>query len=349
MQILAWYTQKVLDADSTREKLAERLEKVRRYVDSDPENALTEARRAAELVCKYLLLQHSDPTVSLSVATLEQLRQRLRDSGRDLPPVIDRHLENIRWYGNFGSHDQFDKLHPPRWNAKTGAHACLAILEELLSWFFTEYLGVPKPISTEHLSGLFSLAEGRMVENEHPEAQSSMRSPLPSGLSGASNATRVLGNLPAVPRHGRNQTDTLIALAESLIRDGDVEAGVGTLEKVARSLEAQSRPDEYVRVCERIAYFQPGNAEANYGLVVAYEQCGDRRRMLRTLTRWYQEDQIDPRLLRRVAQVLEEAHDLTNAAQVWEKYASVCDGNNDLAEAAFARIRGKTLRSNIGN
>ena len=88
-------------------RVRELYDKTLRYRDDDPEVALSQARKAAEAICKQIhraegLDAGGRPTTKMM---LQELIQALRREGL-LPRHIAMPLGTIQQYGNFGVHDQ---------------------------------------------------------------------------------------------------------------------------------------------------------------------------------------------------------------------------------------------------
>lgn len=96
-----------LDVSEVSERLAELCQRARKYHQSEPETALNQARKAAELICKDLYLS-SEPVTNAKLLVKLDLNHLIQTLNHN--EVLSRanylHLCTIRDYGNYGSHDQ---------------------------------------------------------------------------------------------------------------------------------------------------------------------------------------------------------------------------------------------------
>lgn len=124
-------------------RVRELYDKTLRYRDDDPEVALSQARKAAEAICKQIhraegLDAGGRPTTKMM---LQELIQALRREGL-LPRHIAMPLGTIQQYGNFGVHDQgADAEHI----TSEFIRPCVTALETVVDWYFDRYDSSPAP------------------------------------------------------------------------------------------------------------------------------------------------------------------------------------------------------------
>ena len=124
------------DLKGISERLGVLCQRAKSYHHTDPESALNQARKAAELICKELydasgLGQSAKPAVKCN---LDELIQQLHRN-EIISRAIYLHLCVVRDYGNFGSHDQGSEsmLITP-----DSASPCLEALACLAKWYVTQ-------------------------------------------------------------------------------------------------------------------------------------------------------------------------------------------------------------------
>ncbi len=117
--------------------------KAHRYATTDPEVALTQARKSAEAICRNIFsAEIGEPGKIMLDELIKKLAER-----KLLPTKILVPLGTIQAYGNYGTHAQsasenidFNYITP-----------CLSALAQVSSWYFTEYLktDVPADLAAE--------------------------------------------------------------------------------------------------------------------------------------------------------------------------------------------------------
>jgi hypothetical protein len=130
------------DLKGVSDRLSVLCQRAKFYHQTDPESALNQARKAAELICRELydssgLGESAKPSTKCGLDELIQQLQRNEIVSR----TIYLHLCTVRDYGNFGSHDQGDEsmLVTPDL-----ASPCLEALACLAKWYVTQRASHPK-------------------------------------------------------------------------------------------------------------------------------------------------------------------------------------------------------------
>jgi len=109
------------------------------YQSSDPQASLTKARFLAESICKqiYRIEGCEKGAKPAAKMMLGELVPALHKRGL-LPGLIVHNIGTIQHLGNFGAHDQgleSGSITPE------GIAPCIAALQYIMSWYFTEYHG----------------------------------------------------------------------------------------------------------------------------------------------------------------------------------------------------------------
>jgi hypothetical protein len=113
--------------------------KVQQHAESEPELALTQARKSAEAICRSVFVAEiGEPSSSMM---LDDFIKKLKEQ-RLLPKTIEVPLRTIQAYGNFCAHAQsdLDAEIDAAWAAP-----CLSALAHVTAWYFTSYLKVEVP------------------------------------------------------------------------------------------------------------------------------------------------------------------------------------------------------------
>ena len=113
------------------ERLAVLYARVYEYRNNDPEAALNNARKCAEVIVKVLSFQINPKRPS---STLDNLDNDIKELYKKnvISKLNSQHLRTIQSYGNFGSHDQGDESQ--ELNAEM-IEPCIAALNSLIEWW----------------------------------------------------------------------------------------------------------------------------------------------------------------------------------------------------------------------
>ena len=155
------------------------------YQKSDPEVALSQARKSAEAICKFIysaegLERGAKPAAKLM---LDELIRAL-DAPGIVPKPIALSLGTIQAFGNFGTHDQGQQS-----LVLTSEHVepCLRALTNVVEWYFRDYLHSaellhsPKPAAAQNPSPHDTSEPPKAVVVQSQEASKSPASPAQSG------------------------------------------------------------------------------------------------------------------------------------------------------------------------
>ncbi len=166
---------KIKDLTEKVEFLSSIIIKAHKYATTDPEVALTQARKSAEAICRNIFsAEIGEPGKIMLDELIKKLAER-----KLLPTKILVPLGTIQAYGNYGTHAQsasenidFNYITP-----------CLSALAQVSSWYFTEYLktNIPADLAAEEnrdTRGARGVAAvpGK-VEKETPVASSAAGTP----------------------------------------------------------------------------------------------------------------------------------------------------------------------------
>lgn len=119
-------------------------------IDCDPDYAVIKARKIAEGICKYLVVENRliKDDHSIRNATLEVYLQKFLRERKDLfPKDIIIQIETIQKYGNLGGH--YQEGDPV---TQEGVEICLKSLSCLLNWFNREYVKLRPEVVTPPIS-----------------------------------------------------------------------------------------------------------------------------------------------------------------------------------------------------
>ncbi|HVR64577.1 MAG TPA: tetratricopeptide repeat protein, partial [Polyangia bacterium] len=122
-----------------------------------------------------------------------------------------------------------------------------------------------------------------------------------------------------------------IKLAEAASQSGAVDEAARELGKAAEKLKAQGRIDEYIRVAERLLFFQPENWDVARALAEAYIGKQGARQALARLQGALKANGRDPRNVALMARAFEQL-DAPKAASVWRELAQIHDEVGRAAE-----------------
>jgi tetratricopeptide (TPR) repeat protein len=129
-----------------------------------------------------------------------------------------------------------------------------------------------------------------------------------------------------------------IKLAEAASQAGDNIEAVRELGKAAEKLKAQGRTDEFVRVAERLLFFQAENFEVARELADVYISKNNGRQALARLQGALKADPRDPRNVTLMARAFEQI-EAPKAAKVWKELAQLHDegGRSGERDAAIRK------------
>jgi len=124
--------------------LTRRRDRVLATVDTAPEQAVLEARKLAEHICKAIYRQalEEDPGQNRMLA---ELVKKLDKAGL-LPPEVCINLHTVRGFGNFGAHDQGQD---PGEIHREAVQPCMAAVTYLVTWYCKSYLGQEPRAATD--------------------------------------------------------------------------------------------------------------------------------------------------------------------------------------------------------
>lgn len=113
--------------------------KSNQYAESDPETALTYARKSAEAMCRCIYTSRvGEPSKIMLNELVQQLSKK-----KIIPSKMEQPLITIQKYGNFASHPDIDIE-----SIDTEYIApCVIALKQFTKWFFQEYLKTEVPSS----------------------------------------------------------------------------------------------------------------------------------------------------------------------------------------------------------
>lgn len=131
-----------------------------------------------------------------------------------------------------------------------------------------------------------------------------------------------------------------IRLGELAAQAGQLDRAVEHFRRAADHLKSQGRMDDYTKVAERLAYFQPSALDVVRELATIYLQRGDAKRALGKLQQCFKADPQDLEVLALIAQAFESMQQPAKAGSVFKEMARVYEqrGAHHQAREVWQRV-----------
>lgn len=205
--------------------------------------------------------------------TLRGLVEKIK-ARRLAPAAVLIHFNAVREYGNLGSHDQEpEDIQTVQAAGIDYIKPCLAALDAIYSWYYSEFLDCTLDGAMVEASGLIDLtrldihgvdvADSAVANRKVGAARDGLQ---PAERAVAAHVPKDSPSTPAGPPPLRSR----VAKAESLVRRGDVRGALQELAEIALVLAANGANAPLARVLERMLYLDPRNIDIRVQLAELY-------------------------------------------------------------------------------
>jgi hypothetical protein len=127
-----------MSIDPRIERIIGRFNKAQRYAEIDPEVALSEARKTAEAVCKFVYTEHGsqNPTEKEFKKPVDKMMLNglamVLERHKLVPRVVSTSVRTIQAFGNLGAHDQGEEADQIN---QESIQSCITATTTLVKWF----------------------------------------------------------------------------------------------------------------------------------------------------------------------------------------------------------------------